>query len=237
VNPRPDCGARRSPARALALDGHGVVYSRNHEVVDALVSVLGAQGLLPLPPDEAKSLYLSLQERAFARKIPYKEMLAEFARGLGLPGPDGVTRLHTWVQEFSADIVVDPDLPGVLAELRARGVMVGMLTNSIHPNAVKRQWLEQEGIAHLFDLIVSSVDEQCRKPDPEIFRRFATQVGLPPEAIVFVGHDPVEIEGAKAAGMTTICLRCSCRQADYVVPRFSEVAELPLWPPPVAKEG
>jgi HAD superfamily hydrolase (TIGR01509 family) len=206
-------------------------------VVDALIDALQAQGWLPIAPSEAKSLYLSLQERAFARKIPYEKMLAEFARGLGLPEPDGITRLHDLVQEFSADIVVDPDLPGVLTELRARGVTVGMLTNSIHPDAVKRQWLEQAGIAHLFDLIVSSVDERCRKPDPEIFRRFTARVGLPPEATVFVGHDPSEIEGAKAAGMITVCLRCSCRQADYVVPRFSEVAELPLWPPPVTKEG
>jgi putative hydrolase of the HAD superfamily len=141
------------------------------------------------------------------------------------------------VQEFSADIVVDPDLPSTLAELRARGVTVGMVTNSVHPAAVKRRWLEQAGIGHLFDLIVSSVDEGCRKPSPEIFRRFAAKVSLQPERTVFVGHDVAEVEGAKEAGMITVCLRCSCLQADYRVQRMAEVVALPIWPPPARKEA
>lgn len=223
-------GQRALPARAVALDGHGVVYSRVREVVDALIDALRTRGWLSTPESEAKSLYLSLQERAFTQKISYEEMLAEFARVLGLPGSDGVKQLHRWVQEFSADIVVDPDLTGVLTELRGRGVKVTMLTNSIHPARVKENWLKKQGIAHLFDLIVSSVDERCQKPDPEIFRRFVAHTGLPSGSTVFIGHDPMEIRGAKAAGMITIGLRCTTPEADYEVQKLSEVLQLPLWP-------
>lgn len=232
----PGGGRRLSPAQALALDGHGVVYSRNREVVAALIDALQAQGWLSIPQSEAKSLYLSIQERAFAGEISYQEMLAEFARGLGLPEDSRVSQLHTWVQAFSADIVVDPDLPSTLAELRARGVTVAMVTNSVHPAAVKRRWLEHARISHLFNLIVSSVDEGCRKPSPEIFRQFAAKVSLRPECTVFVGHDVNEVMGAKEAGMITVCLRCSCPKADYEVQRLAEVVALPIWPPPARKE-
>ncbi|MBC7221266.1 HAD-IA family hydrolase [Candidatus Bipolaricaulota bacterium] len=230
VDPHNGGGRTLSPAQAVALDGHGVVYSRRREVADALADSLHSLGKLRLSPGEAKSLYLSLQERAFAGEITYDVMLTEFARRLGLPPSDGASRLHAWIQSFSADIVVDPDLPGVLADLRSRGVTVGMVTNSIHPAHVKQEWLHQAGIAHLFDLIMSSVDERCRKPDPEIFRRFTAQVSLPPERTVFVGHDVAEVEGAKKAGMITICLRCSSPQGDYTVGRLAEVVDLPVWP-------
>ncbi|GAB4305364.1 MAG: hypothetical protein Kow0097_03550 [Candidatus Bipolaricaulota bacterium] len=236
VNPHNGGGRRLPRAQAVALDGHGVVYSRHREVADALADSLHTLGKLRLSPSEAKAFYLFLQERAFAGEITYDVMLTEFACQLGLPPSDGVSQLHAWIQSFSADIVVDPDLPPVLADLRSRGVTVGMVTNSIHPAHVKQKWLHQVGIAHLFDLVVSSVDERCRKPDPEIFRHFIAKVSLPPERTVFVAHDETEVEGAKKAGMITVCLRCSCPRADYKVQRLADVIGLPIWPPPVPKE-
>ncbi len=218
-------------ARAVALDGHGVVYSRRREVVDALVDSLVNLGALQLPAITAKSLYLSLQERVFAGDISYEDMLAELAQHLGLPSTEGVAQLHAWIQSFSAEIVIDPELPFVLFDLRSRGVKVGMITNSIHSACAKTKWLEKHGIAQLFDLIVSSVDERCHKPDAEIFRRFIAKVSLPPECTAFIGHDEAEVDGAKKAGMITICLRCSCHQADYTVSRLAEVLDLPIWPP------
>ncbi len=237
VDPHDGTGRRLSPAQAVALDGHGVVYSRRREVADALADSLHTLGKLRLSPSEAKSLYLSLQERAFAGEITYDVMLAELACRLGLLPSDGASRLHAWIQSFSADIVVDPDLPPVLADLRSRGVTVGMVTNSVHPAHVKQQWLDQVGIAHLFDLIVSSVDERCQKPNPEIFRRFMAKVSLPPERTVFVGHDVGEVEGAKKAGMITICLRCTSSHADFEIRRLTELAALGVWPASMRRES
>lgn len=224
-------------ARALALDGHGVVYHRNQEVPEAVVHVLHGMGVLKVPPEEALKRYLSLQERAFAGELTYEDMVARFAEEVGWEEPGASEQLHHLIQEFSADIVLDPELEKVLSTLRERGVKIAMLTNSIHSAATKWDWLRKKGVDNLFDLIYSSVEVGYKKPAPEIFSAFATAVELPPEEVVFVGHDPLEVQGAKRAGLITVCLGCRCAEADFVCDRLGEVSELPIWPQGFEKEG
>ena len=218
-------------ARALALDGHGVVYHRNREVPEAVVEALQEMGKLRVPKETALAHYLELQERAFAGEFSYRDMLTELAKAVGWAGPEAAEEIHRLIQQFSADIAVDPDLVTVLSKLRARGVKIAMLTNSIHPAETKRNWLRKQGVDALFDLIYSSVEAGYKKPAPEIFSAFARTIQLPPGEVVFVGHDSKEVQGAKRAGMTTVCLRCRCAEADFVCGRLREILQLPVWPP------
>lgn len=220
-----------SVAQALSLDGNGVVYYRSYEAPDRVVEQLGMD--LGWPPDkveEGKEAYWRLQESAFSQEIGYTDMLSQFAGVMDYTSPQAVDHIHDLVQRFSAEIQIDPDLTLVLSSLRERSVKIAMITNSIHPASVKRSWLEQDGVGDLFDVIFSSIDVRVRKPDPEIFRQFAAKVSLPPEQIVYVGHDEKEVVGAKSAGFISVCLRCACRQADHAIQRFGEVLDLPLWP-------
>jgi len=208
-----------------------VVYYRNREVPEAVVEALHRAGWLSIPPEAALERYLHLQERVFAGDLSYRVMLEEFAAAVGWDAPGAPEELHRLIQRFSADIVLDPDLKGTLATLRRRGVRVAMLTNSIHPAATKLAWLRERGVAELFDLIYSSVEAGYKKPAPEIFLAFARSVSVPPEEVVFVGHDPAEVQGAKRAGMMTVCLGCRCAAADQVIDRLGELVGLPWWPP------
>lgn len=224
-------------ARALALDGHGVVYHRNQEVPEAVVHALHGMGVLKVPPKEALKRYLSLQERAFAGELTYEDMVARFAEEVGWEEEQACEQIHRLIQRFSADIVLDPELEKVLSTLRERGVKIAMLTNSIHSAATKWDWLRKKGVDNLFDLIYSSVEAGYKKPEPGIFSAFATAVKLPPEEVAFVGHDPLEVQGAKRAGMITVCLGCRCAEADFACDRLGEVSELPIWPQGFEKEG
>lgn len=224
--------------RALALDGHGVVYHRNREVPEAVVQALRDKGKLRVSPEAALKQYLSLQERAFAGEISYGDMLARLAKDVGWEGPEAPEEIHRLVQRFSADIVLDPDLVTVVSKLRARGVKIAMLTNSIHPAETKWDWLRKQGVDPLFDLIYSSVEAGYKKPAPEIFSAFARFLDLSPKEVVFVGHDPAEIRGAKQAGLIAVCLRCRCAEADFVCDRLGEILGLPVWPTKeLEKEG
>ncbi len=214
---------------ALALDGHGVIYRRKREVVDAVVEALASQGLI-FSQEDGRSLYLALQDRAFAGDLSYAEMVRELHRQLGLGPRFSPHSLDHLIQTFSAEIDVDPDLTHTLGELRSRGVRIGMITNSIHSAQVKERWLKKAGVDKLFDLVVSSVEERCRKPDPEPFRRFAHRVGLSPQGVAFVGHDLQEILGAKKAGFVSIALGCPEAPADFHIRRLGELLELPIWP-------
>lgn len=214
---------------ALALDGYGVVYYRKQEVVDAVVKALKTQGLV-FSEQQAKAAYLALQERTFAGEFSYEAMVRELHRQLRLGSRATPAELHELIQKLSAEIQIAPDLPHVVCMLRERGVRVGMLTNSIHPAAVKEAWLRKAGIAHLFDLIVSSVEEHCKKPSPEIFQRFVERLRLRPDQVAFVGHDAQEIAGARLAGLVTVALACSPAPADFHIGRFRELLNLPIWP-------
>lgn len=220
---------KRGLVWALALDGHGVVYRRKREVVDALVEALAEEGLI-FSKEEARSLYLRLQEQTFAGVLSYEGMIKELHRQLGLGSRVSPAYLDQLIQRFSAEIQVDPDLPRTLREIRSRGVRVGMITNSIHPAKVKAQWLRTAGVGDLFDLLLSSVEEHCKKPSPEFFQRFAMRLALPPEHVAFLGHDQEEIEGAREAGLVTVALACSLAPADFHIRRFGELLELPIWP-------
>lgn len=214
---------------ALALDGHGVVYHRKREVVDALVEALAEKGLI-FSKEEARSLYLELQEQTFAGVLSYTQMVHELHRRLGLGSRVSPAYLDQLIQGFSAEIQVDPDLPRTLREIRSRGVRVGMITNSIHSAKVKIQWLRTAGVDDLFDLLLSSVEERCKKPSPEFFRRFAMHLALPPDHVAFLGHDRNEIEGAREAGLVTVALACPLASADFYIRRLGELLELPIWP-------
>jgi putative hydrolase of the HAD superfamily len=99
---------------------------------------------------------------------------------------------------------VYPDARSALAELRARKLKLGVVSN----------WdprlpglLEQLGLAGFFDAVVYSSAVGVEKPDPRIFRRAVEALGVAPRAALHVGDGRVEdFEGAEAAGLRALRL-------------------------------
>jgi len=67
--------------------------------------------------------------------------------------------------------------------------------------------LRELGIHDLFDTVVSSAEEGMAKPDPEIYRRAAGRLGLPPSSCVFVDDYDANVRAAEALGMRGIVYR------------------------------
>ena len=63
------------------------------------------------------------------------------------------------------------------------------------------------GIHDLFDAVVCSAEVGVAKPDPTIYRLAAEQVGLPPEACVFVDDYEPNVAAAREVGMAAIFFR------------------------------
>lgn len=63
------------------------------------------------------------------------------------------------------------------------------------------------GIHDLFDTVVSSAEEGIAKPEPEIYRRAATRLALPPDACVFVDDYEPNVAAAAGVGMRAILFR------------------------------
>ncbi len=75
------------------------------------------------------------------------------------------------------------------------------------------------GTRELFDVICGSEELGALKPSKYTFGSLALRLGLPPEAILYVGNSvPSDVEGATAAGMRTA----------YILPFWRSLLGLPL---------
>jgi putative hydrolase of the HAD superfamily len=87
-------------------------------------------------------------------------------------------------------------------ELRARGVRVGVLSNSEGKLA---ELFDEIGWGARFDTVVDSGREGVEKPDRRIFERAADRLGVGLGALIHVGDSrPADVDGALAAGARAV---------------------------------
>jgi putative hydrolase of the HAD superfamily len=99
---------------------------------------------------------------------------------------------------------VYPEVPGVLADLRSRGLRLGVVSNWDHrlPGL-----LADLGLARSLSSITYSARAGVEKPDARIFRQALAELGADPAAALHVGDGRLEdVEGAVAAGMRALHL-------------------------------
>jgi putative hydrolase of the HAD superfamily len=120
------------------------------------------------------------------------------------------------------------DVPWCLEELRRRRLTLGIISNSRSEESV-RAILRENGIERYFQVVVSSGTEGVAKPDPEIFRRAAARLGLPPEEIYYVGNLPsVDARAALAAGLHAVWLNRGGTGFGEDPPEITSLSEVPL---------
>jgi putative hydrolase of the HAD superfamily len=145
---------------------------------------------------------------------------------------------HHWWEPHT---LLDPDVPALFETLHARGIKVGVLSNTIWPRSVHQRIFERDGVAGLIDGAVYTSEIAWTKPHPQAFRAALGAVGVDdPGAAVFVGDRVYDdIHGAKSAGMRAVLVPHStiepeqipvAGQPDAVVDRLSDlVAILDAW--------
>ena len=90
----------------------------------------------------------------------------------------------------------------LLAWLRARGLQVGVATNSIRQSA--STMLQFGGVLPFLDCLITNEDVERAKPAPDIYERACLQLGvMPSETLVVEDHD-VGVTAARAAGCRVV---------------------------------
>jgi putative hydrolase of the HAD superfamily len=129
-----------------------------------------------------------------------------------------------------ANLWVRP-VPGtreMLQGLQAAGLRLAVISNA---DGQVAEYLENAGLADLFEFILDSGLEGVEKPDPRIFETALDRLDLAPDETVYVGDTwPVDVVGARRAGIPPIYLEDEDRpipeDADGVI-RITSILELP----------
>lgn len=132
-----------------------------------------------------------------------------------LEGPRRAGRL--WV-------AVPDEVPGALAALAARGLRLGVVSNS---NGTVRQKLVEVGLGRWFEVMLDSAEEGIEKPDPAIFHRALERLGERPEHAMFVGDlVNIDVVGARAAGLRPVLMDRAWIRDDADCPRIRSLDAL-----------
>jgi putative hydrolase of the HAD superfamily len=142
--------------------------------------------------------------------------------------------LASYALAWEPHTLTDPDVPELFRRLRAAGVKIGVLSNTMWPRSMHEQVFIRDGVLELIDGAVYSSEIEWTKPHPEAFRAAMAAVGVSdPAACVFVGDRPYDdVFGAKRAGMRAVLVPNSDVPAwpeaepDAVIGRLADLAPL-----------
>jgi putative hydrolase of the HAD superfamily len=115
---------------------------------------------------------------------------------------------------------IDPDVRPLFAGLRERGLLVGVLSNTIWSRDYHQRLFARDDVLELIDGDVYSSEIPWVKPHPEAFGAAMAAIGMSdPAACVYVGDRPYEdVHGAQRVGMRAVLVPHSDIPTDQQVP-------------------
>ncbi len=164
----------------------------------------------PLRADELAG-QLQLAEAASwaaAREEHRSSTMDELLRSAGIEadGPRHEEALAAFQAFWDPHTWTDPDVIPCFEGLRDRGILVGVLSNTLWTREYHEAVFARDGIAHLVDGAVFTSEIPWTKPHPEAFRAAMEVLDIDDPAVcVYVGDRPFEdIHGAKQVGMRAV---------------------------------
>ena len=186
--------------------------------------------------DVMKRVFEDYRERAFYMHVDLfddasRALVAHFG---GSAEPELLARYRKLQWQLHArDFVLRPRVRETLAELRARGLHLGMVSK-IDDDQLEHL-LEIAGVRNDFDAVLSSERARSCKPAPGIFEQALASAGCAASDAVFVGdslfHD---IGGANSLGLRSVLIWHSAEREppsdgpkpQHVIRRFDELLEI-----------
>jgi len=143
--------------------------------------------------------------------------------------PQQMARGKRAMEEDDNNIQFFQGVGDTLTELKKKGYLLGIITDTMNPPHVKLKWFENGGFVHVWDSIISSQELGIEKPALGIYAAALQQLGLSPYQAAFVGHDVEELKGAHAVGMKTIAFNYDeSAKADFYIDQFSDLLKVPI---------
>lgn len=125
------------------------------------------------------------------------KLIAFYQQVLHIP-EEGIPAIQTVVcRQYTRTYTLMPDAEMVLAELKKKGLKLGIVSNNY---TTIYETLSELGLMPYFDCIVISEEVGLQKPDPAIIQLACTRCGVNPKDTIYVGDHPFDITCAHDAG-------------------------------------
>jgi putative hydrolase of the HAD superfamily len=146
--------------------------------------------------------------------------------------------LAAYYEFWEPHTLTDPEVGPLWEWLRAEGIKVGVLSNTLWARERHVGWFRRDGVAHLIDGDVYTSEVPWTKPSPHAFRAAMEAVGVSdPARCVYVGDRLYDdVWGAQNVGLRAIHVPHSVIPAeqvghsegtpDAVVQRLSEIPDV-----------
>ncbi|HET6596916.1 MAG TPA: HAD-IA family hydrolase [Anaerolineales bacterium] len=211
--------------RALIFDAGDVLYFRPQRgrYFAAFLKELGLE-----PDPNYAQQKKAIQQQAYRGQITHEEYREAIVGIYGLTQPHLVERGKQALIDDDGNVAFFEGVPETLHQLKQRGYLLGIVTDTANSISAKLRWFERGGFGNVWDSIISSMDIGTRKPDPKIYQAVLQQLGLPPEQAIFVGHKASELAGARDVGMHTVAFNYDQdASADSYIEKFSDLLNVP----------
>lgn len=183
------------PRRAVLFDLDGTLLDTSADLGRAANRLRLDQGQEPLPLDILRP-HCSKGARG----------LIQVALGKTPDDPDYESLRLRFLEAYSSDLsrgtVFMPGLDEVIQRIEAAGLPWGIVTNKFE--AYTLPLLDQLRLLSRMATVVCGDTTDFAKPHPAPMRRAVSELGLPAEAVVYIGDDLRDIESGRAAGCWTI---------------------------------
>lgn len=207
-----------SPLRAVLFDFGGTLYDyrafarAESESLDALARWAGIRAtsseLARAQREAMKAVFEDYRARPFYfHRDLFGDALRALLRSFGVaPDPELLARYRRLQWDGHArDFALRPGVRETLAELRARGLHLGIVSN-IDDDQLDHL-LDVAGVRADFDAVLSSEQARACKPEPAIFEQALASARCAPHQAVFVGdslfHD---VGGANRLGLRSVLI-------------------------------
>jgi len=188
---------------AVTVDGYGTLLELS-DPVPALGRALASHGVERSPEQVAAAFRAEVEHyrpRALdARDAPSLAALRRDCVGVFLDALDTQLAPDAFAHDFMAALVFEPiaGAAETLSTLRARGLRLAVVANW---DCALPEHLAAAGLLDRFDTVVTSARAGAAKPDPAIFELALRELGVDAGRAVHVGDEPLDEQGALAAGL------------------------------------
>lgn len=201
------------PIRAAVFDAYGTLFDVASAARRAFAGDAAMQGVWPRLAEDwrRKQLEYSWLRAIMGAHVDFRQVTADgLSWALEAQGLDPA--LHAPLMALYDTLDAYPEVPAMLAALRAQGMRCAILSNG--SPAMLASAVAAAGLGDAFEAVISVEEVGVFKPDARVYARVGARLGVPAGDVMFVSSNGWDAAGAALFGFRTVWVNRTGAPAD-----------------------